>query len=240
MRRLGWTGLAAALALLIALSSTVASASPGGVLKSATLRFALATGDAVAQPFDRWLGELAGMTALTIESGTWKDGEAMWLRAHFGGREAWTFSFLAEEQHVSMESSLMADGAVTLLDDDAQEARALMVGLRAVIAWTGERKLSAAQFARVLRSAAVTTRRWGVAAAGTDGETCIAVADFLTAFADLAEEAGEAEWLTVAVESGEDVPLVVEPGVREAPAELPGMLAMEAFRATMRAIAAAG
>ncbi len=240
MRRLGWTGLATALALLIALMSTVASASPGGVQRSATLRFSLVTGDAVAQPFDRWLGELAGLTALTIESETWKDGETMRLRALVGGREAWTFSFLAEEQRVSMESSLMADGAVTLLSLDAAEARALMAGLRAAISGPKEQTLNAAQFALMLRGAAATTARWGAAAAGTEGDTCTALADFLTAFADIAEKAGDADWLKVAVEPHEDVQLTVAQGAREAPVELPGMLAMEAFWATMRAIAAAG
>jgi hypothetical protein len=240
MRRLGWTGLATALALLIALTSTVASASPGGVLSSATLRFGLATGDAVAQPFDRWLGELAGMTALTIESETWKDGEAMRLRALIDGSEAWTISFLAEEQRVSMESSLMAEGAATLLQEDAAEARALMAGLRATIEGPEAQMLSAAQFAWMLRGAAATTGRWGAAAKGTDGETCTALADFLTAFADIAEKAGEAQWLKVAVEPEEEVALTVAQGAREAPAELPGVLAVEAFWATMRAIAAAG
>ena len=239
MRRLGWTGLATALALLIALLSTVASASPGGAQRSATLRFALTTGDAVAQPFDRWFGELAGMTALTIESETWKDAEAMRLRALIGGSEAWTLSFLAEEQNVSMESSLMADGAVTLRAFDALEARALMVGLRAAIEGPGEQKLSAARFAMMLRGAAATTGRWGEAAADTDGETCAALADFLTAFADIAEVAGEAQWLTVTAEPREVEQLSVAPGAHEAPAELPGVLAMEAFRAAMRAIAGA-
>ena len=240
MRRLGWTGLATVLALLIALLSTAASASPGGTQRGATLRFRLATGNAVAQPFDRWLGELAGMTALTIESETWKDGEAMRLRAHMGGREAWTFSFLAEAQRVSMESSLMADGAVTLLSEDAAEARVLMAGLRSAIEGPKEQVLSAAQFALIMRSAAATTKRWGVAAAGTEGETCTAVADFLTAFADIAQKAGEGDWLNITLEPEEDAQLTVAQGVREAPAELPGMLAMEAFWSTMRAIAAAG
>jgi hypothetical protein len=194
----------------------------------------------VAQPFDRWLGELAGMTALTIESETWKDGETMSLRAVMGGREAWTFSFLAEEQRVSMESSLMADGAVTLRTDDAAEARALMAGLRAAISGPEEMKLNATQFAMLLRGAAATTARWGAAATGTEGETCTALADFLTAFAALAEKAGDAQWLLVTVEPHEGAQLTVSQGAREAPPELPGMLAMEAFWATMRAIAAEG
>jgi len=240
MRRLGWTGLATALALLIALMSTVASASPGGAQRGATLRFSLVTGDAVAQPFDRWLGELAGMTALTIESETWKDGEAMRFRAAMGGREAWTFSFLAEAQRVSMESSMMADGAVTLPAEDAAEARALMACLRVAIEGPEEQKLNAAQFALMMRDAAATINRWGVAAAGTDGETCTAMADFLTAFAGLAEKAGEAQWLMITVKPIEAVQLTVAQGAREAPAELPGMLAVEAFWATMRAIAAEG
>ena len=58
MRRITWTGLAAALALMIALGSAAAQASPGGVQTNATLRFELAMDGAVAQPFDRWLGEL--------------------------------------------------------------------------------------------------------------------------------------------------------------------------------------
>ena len=240
MRRLGWTGLATVLALLIALMSTVASASPGGAQASATLRFSRARGDAVAQPFDRWLGELADMTALTIESETWKDGEAMRLRAVLGGSEAWSFSFLAEPQRVSMESSLMADGAVTLGTIDAAEARALMAALRAAIAGPKEQAMSAAAFALMLRGAAATTTRWGAAAAGTEGETCMAMADFLAAFADIAEKAGDADWLKIAVEPFETAQLTVTEGVREAPAELPGMLAMEAFWASMRAIAAAG
>jgi len=239
MRRLGWTGLVAALALLIALASVSAAASPGGTQKSATLRFELKMRDAVAQPFDRWLKELAGMTALTIESETWKDGEAMTLRAAMGGNEAWTVSLLAGAKSVSMECSLMAEDAVTLRADDALEARALMASFRAAINGPTEQKLTAAQFAGMIRGAAATTRRWGVGAADTEGETCAAVADFLGAFADIAEKAGDEDWLTVTVEPGADVRLSVAPGVREAPVELPGVLAMEAFWAAMRAIAAA-
>jgi hypothetical protein len=42
------------------------------------------------------------------------------------------------------------------------------------------------------------------------------------------------------VEPVEEVQLTVAEGAREAPAELPGILAHEAFWATKRAIAAAG
>lgn len=238
MRRITWTGLAAALALMIALGSAAAQASPGGVQTSATLRFELAMDGAVAQPFDRWLGELAGLTALTIESETWKDGEAMTLRLSAGASEAWTVSLLAEQARVSMACSMMAEGAVTLRAEDALEARALMAALRAVMSGPAQRKMNADQFAGMLRGAAVTTRRWGLAAKGTDGETCVAVADFLDAFAGIAEKRGGQDWLTIQVEPGKAVPLSLAPGASEAPQELPGVLAMEAFWATMRAIAA--
>jgi hypothetical protein len=238
MRRLGWTGLAAALAIFIALGSAVAAASPGQAQSSATLRFELATGGVVAQPFARWLGELADLTVLTIESETWKDGEAMTVRAAMGASEAWTVSLLAEAERVSMTSSLMAEDAVTLREDDALEARALMAALLTAANGPGKQKLTAAQFAQVLRGASATTRRWGVAAKGTEGETCTAMANFLNAFADIAERSGDVDWLTVTVEPAEAAPLSLSPGVREAPQELPGVLAMEAFWASMRAIVA--
>lgn len=238
MRRLRWTGLAAALALLIALANVCAAASPGEARSGATLRFELTMGDAVAQPFGRWFRELAEMTALTIESETWKEGEALTLRVQMGGSEAWAVSLLAEPEGVSMECSLMAEDAVTLRADDALEARALMAGLRAAVNGPSERKLTAAQFAMLVRGAAVTVRRWGVAAKGTEGETCTALADFLVSYADIAEKNGDAQWLTVAAEPEAGERLSVSPGVREAPAELPGVLAMEGFWATMRAIAA--
>lgn len=238
MRRLGFTGLAIALALIPALAFMGASASPGEAQACATLRFQLTTGDAVVQPFDRWLGELAGLTALTIECGTWTDGEAMTIHALMDGNEAWAVSFLSEERGVSMESSLMAEGAVMLREADALEARALMEGLRAAASGPAQRKLTADQFALLARGAAATLSRWGTAAKDTEGENCLAIADFLTAFSEVAEKGGSATWLTVTAEPGAPAAMSVTPGASQAPVELPGILAMEAFRASMRAIAA--
>jgi hypothetical protein len=238
MRRFRWTGFAAVLALLIALGSVAAQASPGGAQSSATLRFELAMDGAVAQPFDRWLQELAGLAALTIESETWKDGEAMTLRLSMGASEAWTISLLAEPTRVSMACSMMAEGVVTLREEDALEARALMAALRAAAGGPAKQRMTAGQFAEMLRGAAVTTRRWGVAAKGTEGETCTAMADFLDDFAGIAEKQGGQDWLTIQVEPVEPDPLSLSPGATEAPEELPGVLAMEAFWSTMRAIAA--
>jgi hypothetical protein len=237
MRRNKWTGFLAALALLTLVMPTGALASPGEARVGATLRFQLSTGGVVVQPFGRWLGELAGMTALTIDSATWKDGEAMALRLTTDGSEAWSVSLLSDEQGVSMESSLMAEGSATLSETDALEARALMAGFRAVAAGPAEQKLTAAQFAVLARGAAATLSRWGEAAKGTEGEASTALADFVTALAEVADEAGDAIWLTVTVEANEPATLLVEPGVSPAPPELPAILAMEGFRATLRAIA---
>lgn len=237
MRRNKWTGLLAALALLALIIPAGASASPGLVPLGATLRFQLTTGGVVVQPFGRWLGELAGMTALTIDSSSWKDGEAMALRLATDGSDAWSVSLLSDTEGVSMASSLMADGAVTLSETDALEARALMAGFRAVATGPAVQKLTAAEFSLIARGAAATLGRWGAAAKGTDGETCTALADFVAALADAADEAGDAIWLTVTVAPGEPEQPLIEPGASPAPAELPAILAMEGFRATLRAIA---
>ena len=236
MRRFGWTGFAALVALAVALTSVSAGASPGASRHRATLRFQLTTNGAVAQPFDRWIGELADMTALTIDSETWKDGEAMSLQAVMGENEAWTVSLLAEASGVSMESSLMAPGAVILGADDALEARALMEGLRAVAAGPAILTLSATRFAGLAEGAALTMRRWGEAAKGTDGETASAVGGFLEALAGIGKKAGDETWLTVTVTPEEAGRLAVAPGEAEAPPELPGVLAVEGFWAVMRAI----
>ncbi len=89
------------------------------------------------------------------------------------------------------------------------------------------------------RDAAATLKRWGAAAVGTQGESCTAISEFLGAFAGIAEQSGGLPWLWVRAEPVEgDDPIVAGPGLVEAPRELPGVLVMEAFRATMHAVAA--
>ncbi len=238
MRRYRWTGLAALVVLAVALGAVGAGASPGASRLGATLRFQLTTNGAVAQPFDRWIGELAGMAALMIDSETWKGGEAMRVRVAMGEEEAWTVSLLAEASGVSMESSLMAPGSVILGETDALEARALMEGLRGVATGPDTLTLSAAQFADLAEGAARTLRRWGEAAKGTDGETAGAVGGFLEALAGIGEKADDEGWLTVTAEPREAEPMTVAPGGSKAPPELPGILAVEGFWAVMRAVTA--
>lgn len=240
MRRFGGTSLTVMLALILALAfAAVAAASPGEAQARATLSFGLDLDDAVAQPFDRWLKELAGMTALTIDSMTWEGGEAMALRLRMNGTDAWELALLADEAGVSLESGLMAEGAVRLRDAEAAEARALMAGLRGAIAGPEQWTMTAGEFSALVRGAAATMDRWGGAADGTEGVTCTAISDFLDALADIADREPDAPWLSVTVVLEEDpAAFTAQPGEREAPAELPGVLAMEAFWATMRAIAA--
>jgi hypothetical protein len=240
MRRIGRTSLYAALALVAALALTVtAAASPGEGRACATLRFRLEVGEAIAQPFDRWLAELADMAALTIDSAVWDEGEAMALRLAMNGNEAWTLTLLSQQEGVSLESGLMAQGAVWLRETDAVEARKVMSGLRGAIEDCPARALTAKEVAGMARDAAATLKRWGAAAVGTQGETCTAISEFLGAFAEIAEQSGGLPWLWVSAEPVEgDDPIVAGSGLVEAPRELPGVLVMEAFRATMHAVAA--
>jgi len=242
MRRFGWTGLVATLIFIAVwmLTPMAAVASPGGAQINATLRFSLDPGGAIAQPFDRWLRELSEMTAIFIESAVWEEGEAMRVTVRVAGREAGQVSLMADGEAVSMESSLMADGSVRLRAADGAEAWALMAGFRLAASRPGERSLTAAQFATLLRGAEATLARWGIAAKDTEGETCAALADFIGALADIADGEGEAVWLKVSVEeeAGEPAALTVMPGERLAPEELPAVLAVEGLWAVMRAIAA--
>jgi hypothetical protein len=239
MRCLGRTGPAAALAVVIALLVAItAQASPGEIRTCARLDFQLDADGEIAQPFDRWLAELADMTALTIDSAVWRDGQAMELCLSVSDIEVVSLAFLAQGKGVSAQSSLMAQGAVTLADEDAREARAVMEGLMPTISKAGQQVLSAAEFSALAASAAVTLDRWGQAAAGTDGETCVAVSDFVEALSIVAARAGDAPWLRVTAQPMEtEGVLSVDVGKVPAPDELPALLALEGLWAALRAVA---
>lgn len=79
-----------------------------------------------AEPFDRWLSELAQMIQPVVEYASWPEGEALSVEVQANGQAAFSVTLYDVQGRLLLSSSLMGEGAVRLTGRDELEARALM------------------------------------------------------------------------------------------------------------------
>ncbi len=196
-------------ALMIALLSVPAHASPEPDQFHVLLVPKLESSGSMQDPFDRWAREFVALIQPELHYAAWPEGQSLLVDAWIGSMYAFSIELLAEGDRVAMQTSLLEDSDWVLLSEDAaKDMLALLQACRDALApdldWPQADctlTIHSGRAVEQLRGIADAADRWAEVADDPNKEWDRAIAVFLRGCADiLAGEAAGAPVLSVFVD----------------------------------------
>lgn len=197
------------IALMLALLSMPAYASPEPDQFHALLVPKLESSGSMQDPFDRWAREFVALIQPEIHYASWPEGQSLLVDVWIGSAYAFSIELLAEGDRVAMQTTLIeGSGWMILSDDSAKDMLALLARCKEALApdldWPQADctlTIHAGRAVEQLNDCAEVADRWAEVADDPNKEWDRAIAVFLRGCADiLSDDAPSAPTLSVFVD----------------------------------------